>query len=41
MGIKHTEPQVSPLRMKVILLLTGVGPLLAIGLFLQSKGFFS
>tara|TARA_E500000178_G_scaffold356085_1_gene431575 strand:- start:172 stop:297 length:126 start_codon:yes stop_codon:yes gene_type:complete len=40
MAIKHTEPQVSPRRMKIILLLMGVGPLLGIGLFLQSKGFF-
>ncbi|QNI57746.1 putative conserved membrane protein [Synechococcus sp. BIOS-U3-1] len=34
------EKQVSPLRMKITLLLAGFGPLLAIGLFLQSKGFF-
>jgi len=33
--------QVSPLRLKITLLIAGVGPLLAIGLFLQSKGFFS
>ena len=35
------EKQVSPLRMKITLLIAGFGPLLAIGLFLQSKGFFS
>ena len=34
------DKQVSPLRMKVTLLIAGLGPLLAIGLFLQSKGFF-
>jgi len=34
------EKQVSPLRMKVTLLTAGFGPLLAVGLFLQSKGFF-
>ena len=34
------EKQVSPLRMKFTLLIAGFGPLLAIGLFLQSKGFF-
>ena len=35
------EKQVSPLRMEITLLIAGFGPLLAIGLFLQSKGFFS
>jgi len=35
------DKQVSPLRMKVTLLIAGFGPLVAIGLFLQSKGFFS
>ena len=34
------EKQVSPLRMKITLLIAGFGPLLAVGLFLQSKGFF-
>ena len=34
------EKQVSPLRMKVTLLIAGFGPLLAVRLFLQSKGFF-
>ena len=34
------DKQVSPLRMKATLLIAGFGPLLAIGLFLQSKGFF-
>ncbi|MGB1195664.1 MAG: hypothetical protein ACPG3W_03175 [Synechococcus sp.] len=32
--------QVSPIRMKITVLIAGFGPLLAIGLFLQSKGFF-
>ena len=35
------EKQVSPLRMKITLLIAGFGPLLAVGLFLQSKGFFN
>ncbi len=40
MALKQTERQVSPLRLKVTLLVAGLGPLLAIGLWLQSKGFF-
>lgn len=38
---RQTDKQVSPLRMKITLLIAGFGPLLAIGLFLQSKGFFN
>ena len=41
MALKHTEQQVSPLRLKITLLVAGLGPLLAIGLWLQSKGFFN
>lgn len=41
MALKQTSQQVSPLRLKVMLLIAAIGPLLAIGLFLQSKGFFS
>ncbi|WP_413442759.1 hypothetical protein [Synechococcus sp. MIT S1220] len=41
MALKQTERQVSPLRLKVTLLVAGLGPLLAIGLWLQSKGFFN
>ncbi|EAQ68033.1 putative conserved membrane protein [Synechococcus sp. RS9909] len=37
---RQTDKQVSPLRLKITLLIAGFGPLLAIGLFLQSKGFF-
>ncbi len=39
--MKQNERQVSPLRMKITLLLAGFGPLIAIGLWLQSKGFFN
>jgi len=28
------------MRMKITLLIAGFGPLIAVGLFLQSKGFF-
>ena len=41
MAIRESKPQVSPLRLKITLLIVGVGPLLAVGLWLQSKGFFS
>ena len=41
MSLKQSERQVSPLRMKLTLLVAGLGPLLAIGLWLQSKGFFN
>ena len=41
MALRQTERQVSSLRMKITLLIAGLGPLLAIGLWLQSKGFFS
>ncbi len=40
MAIKQTEPQLSPRQMKLLLLLAGIGPLVGIALFLQSKGFF-
>ena len=41
MALRQSERQVSPLRLKVTLLLAGFGPLVALGLWLQSKGFFS
>ena len=41
MALKQDEAQVSPLRLKLTLLVAGLGPLVAIGLWLQSKGFFS
>jgi hypothetical protein len=41
MAIRERKPQVSPLRLKITLFIAGVGPLLAVGLWLQSKGFFS
>ena len=41
MALKQTSKQVSPTRLKVMLLIAAIGPLVAIGLFLQSKGFFS
>ena len=41
MALKQNETQVSPLRLKLTLLVAGLGPLVAIGLWLQSKGFFS
>ena len=34
------DKQVSPMRMKITLLIAGFGPLIAVGLFLQSKDFF-
>ncbi len=40
MSIRERNPQVSPLRLKVTLLVAGIGPILAIGIWLQSKGFF-
>jgi hypothetical protein len=40
MAIRHQDKQVSPLRLKLTLLAGTLGPLLLIGLFLQSKGFF-
>ncbi|MFM9111275.1 MAG: hypothetical protein ACKOPN_11945 [Prochlorococcaceae cyanobacterium] len=40
MPIRQTERQVSPLRLKLTLLAGVLVPLLAIGLLLQSKGFF-
>ena len=41
MGLQKREKQVSPLRLKITLLIAGFGPLVAVGLFLQSKGFFN
>jgi len=40
MSIRERNPQVSPLRLKITLLVAGIGPILAIGIWLQSKGFF-
>ena len=41
MALRQNEKQVSPLRLKITLLIAGFGPLVAIGLWLQSKGFFN
>jgi len=41
MSLRQKDAQVSPLRLKITLLVAGVGPLLAIGLWLQSQGFFN
>ena len=41
MALRQNEQQVSPLRLKITVLIAGFGPLVAIGLWLQSKGFFS
>ena len=41
MPLRQNEQQVSPLRLKITLLIAGFGPLIAIGLWLQSKGFFN
>ena len=41
MPLRQKNKQVSPLRLKITLLIAGFGPLVAIGLWLQSKGFFS
>ncbi len=41
MPLRHDKAQVSPFRLKITLLIAGFGPLIAIGLWLQSKGFFS
>ncbi|MEB3348613.1 MAG: hypothetical protein VKO00_01160 [Cyanobacteriota bacterium] len=40
MAIRQSDPQVSPTRLKLTLLLGVVAPLLAIALLLQSQGFF-
>ena len=40
MALQKPEKQVSPLRLKITLLIAGFGPLVAVGLFLKSKGFF-
>ena len=41
MALRQNQQQVSPLRLKITLLIAGFGPLIAIGLWLQSKGFFN
>ena len=41
MALRQNDQQVSPLRLKITLLIAGFGPLLAIGLWLLSKGFFN
>ena len=41
MALRQQNAQVSPLRLKITLLVAGFGPLIAIGLWLQSKGFFN
>ena len=41
MALRQNEQQVSPLRLKITLLIAGFGPLVAIGIWLQSKGFFN
>ena len=41
MPLRQNNTQVSPIRLKITLLIAGFGPLIAIGLWLQSKGFFS
>ncbi len=41
MALRQNEQQVSPLRLKITLLIAGFGPLIAIGFWLQSKGFFN
>ena len=41
MPIRQNRAQVSPLRLKITLIIAGFGPLIAIGIWLQSKGFFS
>jgi|TARA_B000000565_G_scaffold208765_1_gene162135 hypothetical protein len=41
MALRQNQQQVSPLRLKITLLIAGFGPLIAIGFWLQSKGFFN
>ena len=41
MALRQNEQQVPPLRLKITLLIAGFGPLVAIGFWLQSKGFFN
>ena len=41
MALRQNDQQVSPLRLKITLLIAGFGPLLAVGIWLQSKGFFN
>ena len=40
MALRQNEAG-SPLRLKITLLIAGFGPLVAIGFWLQSKGFFN
>jgi hypothetical protein len=41
MALRENRKQVSPLRLKITVLAAGLGPLIAVGLWLQSKGFFN
>jgi hypothetical protein len=41
MALSENRKQVSPLRLKITLLVAGLAPLLAVGIWLQSKGFFN
>ena len=41
MALRENRKQVSPLRLKITVLVAGLGPLIAVGFWLQSKGFFN
>ena len=41
MALRETKPQVSPLRLKITVLIAGIAHLVPIGLWLQSKGLFN
>ena len=41
MPLREKRKQVSPLRLKITLIAAGLGPLIAVGIWLQSKGFFN
>ena len=41
MALREKRKQVSPLRLKITLIAAGLGPLIAVGIWLQSKGFFN
>jgi hypothetical protein len=41
MALRENRKQVSPLRLKITLIAAGLGPLIAVGIWLQSKGFFN
>ena len=41
MALRENRKQVSPLRLKITVLAAGLAPLIAVGFWLQSKGFFS